>query len=101
MRITSVQNDKIKCLRRMKCLSPDEICRRLSDLGLVLREAEGVLVCICRKYALQPSGQTGSRHLWKKYSLPAKDRGGLNAFVRSLELLDPNVLFLCSYGSLY
>jgi hypothetical protein len=80
-------------------LSPDVVCRRLSDLGLVLCEADGVLVCIHCKYALQPSGQTVSKHLWEKHSLPAKDRASLNAFIRSLELQDPNVLSPCSERS--
>jgi hypothetical protein len=77
---------------RWSDLSSDEIPRRLSDLGLVLCEADGVLVCAHCKCSLQPSGQTVSKHLWEKHSLPAKDRAGLNAFVRGLELQDPNVL---------
>lgn len=80
-------------------LSPDDICRRLRDLGLVLCEADGVLVCIHCKYSLQPSGQTVSKHLWEKHSLPAKDRAGLNAFVRGLDLQDPNALPPCADGS--
>ena len=73
-------------------LSSDEIVGRLSDLGLVLCKADVVVVCFHCKYSLQPSGQTVSKHLWEKHSLPAKDRAGLNAFVRGLELQDPNVL---------
>jgi hypothetical protein len=33
-------------------LSPHEICQRLSDLGIVLCEADGVLVCIHYKHSL-------------------------------------------------
>jgi hypothetical protein len=81
-------------------LSPDGICRRLGDdLGLVFCEANGVLVCIHCKYALQPSGQTVSKRIREKHSLPAKDRAGLNSFVRGLELRDPNMLPPCSDGS--
>jgi hypothetical protein len=58
-----------------------------------------VLVCVHCKHSLQPSGQTVSKHLWEKHSLPAKDRAGLNAFVRSLELQDPNALPPCPDGS--
>lgn len=71
-------------------LSPDEIARRLSGLGLVLCEADGVLICVHCKYSLQLSGQTVSKHLWEKHSVPAKDRAGLNGFVRGLELRDPD-----------
>lgn len=81
-------------------LSPDEICRRLSDLGLILCEADGVLVCIHCKYSPQPSGQTVSKNLWEKHSLPAKDRAGLNSFVRGLELQDSNVLSPCNSDNL-
>jgi hypothetical protein len=81
-------------------LSSDKIPRRLSDLGLVLCEADRVLVCVHCKYSLQPLGQTVSKHLWEKHCLPAKDRAGLNAFVRSLELKDPNALPPCPDGSL-
>jgi hypothetical protein len=80
-------------------LSPNEICQRLSDLGLVLCKADGVLICLHCKYSLQPSGQTVSKHLWEKHSLPAKDRAGLNAFVRGLDLQDPNTISPCSDGS--
>lgn len=73
-------------------LSSDEIRQRLSDLGLVLCEVDGVIICVRCRYALQPSGQTVSKHLWEKHSLPAKDRAGLNAFVRGLGLQDPNGL---------
>jgi len=80
-------------------LSSNELAGRLSDLGLVLCQADGVLVCVHCKYSLQPSGQTVSKHLWEKHSLPAKDRAGLNAFVRGLELHDPNALPPCPDGS--
>jgi hypothetical protein len=67
-------------------LSSDELAGQLSDLGLVLCEADGVLVCVHYKYSLQPSGQTVSKYLWEELSLPAKDRAGLNAFICGLQL---------------
>jgi hypothetical protein len=41
---------------------------------------------------LKPFGQTVSKHLWEKHSVPAKDRSGLNALVLELKLPDPNTL---------
>lgn len=73
-------------------LSPAEVHQRLADLGLVLCEDDRLIVCNHCKYALQPSGQTVSKHLWEVHSLPAKDRTGLNAFVRGLKLQDPNTV---------
>lgn len=70
-------------------LSPDEIARWLDGLGLVLCEADGVPICVHYKYSLQASGQTVSKHLWENHSTPAKDRAGLNAFVRGL--YDPTI----------
>lgn len=81
-------------------LSPDEVRQRLTALGLILCEADGVMICVHCKYALQPSGQTVSKHLWEKHSLPAKDRAGLNAFVSGLKLQDPNVVPPCPDGSM-
>jgi hypothetical protein len=67
-------------------LSPTEVYQRLADFGLVLCRDDRVIVCNHYRYALQLSGQTVSKHLWGIHSLPAKDRTGLNAFVRSLKL---------------
>jgi hypothetical protein len=73
-------------------LSKIGVSRRLRGIGLVLCESDEVLICIrirC-KYALQLSGETVSKHLWEKHRIPAKERAGLNAFVRGLDLPDPN-----------
>lgn len=64
--------------------------RQLRSLSLVLCESNEMLICIHCKYALQPSGETVSKHLWEKHRTPAKERAGLNAFVRGLNLPDPN-----------
>jgi hypothetical protein len=40
-----------------------------------------------------------SKHLWERHSLPAKDRAGLNAFVRGLDLPDPNTIASKQDGS--
>jgi hypothetical protein len=71
----------------------------LSGIGLVLCKSDQVLICSPCQYALQPSGQTVSKHLWERHSLPAKDRAGLNAFVRGLDLPDPNTIASKQDGS--
>lgn len=73
-------------------LSKEEVCQRLTSIDLALYESDRVLVCTRCKYALQPTGQTVSKHLWEKHFLPAKERAGLNQFVRNLDLPDPNTL---------
>lgn len=73
-------------------LPRDESRRRLDSIGLVLSESDRILICKHCRYALQPSGQTVSKHLWEKHLLPARDRAGLNAFIRSLALQDPNTV---------
>jgi len=72
--------------------STTEVNRRLCDIGLVVCDSEEILICIRCKHALQPSGQTVSKHLWKKHCVPAKDRVGLNAFVQSLDFPNPNAV---------
>jgi hypothetical protein len=79
-------------------LPNEEVNRRLSSIGLALCESDRVLVCTRCKYALQPSGQTVSKHLWEKHHAPAKERAGLNLFVRSLNLPDPNSVPKCLDG---
>jgi hypothetical protein len=64
-------------------LSKSRVNRRLRGMGLILCELDGVLICSQCKYALQPSGETVSKHLWEKHRMPAKERSGLN-------LPDPN-----------
>jgi hypothetical protein len=73
-------------------LSDEEVCRRLPSIGLTLCESDRVLICTRCKYALQPSGQTVSKRLCEKRSLPARERACLNLFVRNLNLPDPNLV---------
>lgn len=73
-------------------LSKDEVDRRFESIGLVLCRPDQVLICISCKYALQPSGQTVSKHLWEKHSTSARDRVGLKGFVCRLALPDPNTI---------
>lgn len=70
-------------------MSPDQMHNPLSQLGLVFYENDKIVICIHCKYALQPSGQTVSKHLVEKHFVLTKDRADLNAFVGSLELQDP------------
>jgi hypothetical protein len=80
-------------------LSQDAVLRRLESIGLILCRVDSVIICICCKYALQPYGQTVSKHLWEKHSIPAKDRAGLNDYVRTLGFQDPNTIPTSRDGS--
>lgn len=73
-------------------LLQDEACQSLLGLGLVFSRADDALICSHCMYALKPFGQTVSKHLWEKHSVPAKERSGLNALVLKLKLPDPNTL---------
>lgn len=70
----------------------DDRDRRLATLGLFFDRAAHAIVCTQCKYALKPSCNAVSKHLWEKHGTPIKLREGLNAFVKSLELVDPKKL---------
>lgn len=80
--------------RNWKTLPQAHLDRKLTTLGLHLDRTERVIICIQCKYSLQPSGEAVSKHLWEKHKVPAEARRGLNPFVRSLQLPDPNKLDL-------
>lgn len=75
-------------------LPSDEIRLRLDSVGLVLPESDRILICKHCKYALQPSGQTVSKHLWEKHSLPASSE--LIGSVHSVNLVQ-----LVRFGSFW
>jgi hypothetical protein len=60
---------------------------------------ECAIICTRCQYALQPAGEAVSKHLWEKHEVPLNQRVGLNSFVRSLHLPDPNVLLSRPDGS--
>jgi hypothetical protein len=86
----------IDCLSQTPTPRPhllqDEDYQSLLGLGLVLSRSDDALICSHCMYALKPFGQTVSKHLWEKHSVPAKERSGLNALVLKLKLPDPNTL---------
>ena len=69
-----------------------EVVRRLIALGLYLNAPERAVICTRCQYALQPAGEAVSKHLWEKHTVPTEARDGLNAFIRSLDLPNPNSL---------
>lgn len=79
-------------LRSWKHLSPEEAQHRLGALHLFLDQRARALICIRCKYALKPSGETVSKHLWEKHQTPPEARYGLSAYVKTLCLTDPNDL---------
>jgi hypothetical protein len=65
---------------------------RLEALGLHFYQPEQALICTRCQYALKPSGETVSKHLWEKHQIPPEERHGLTAYVKDLHLIDPNQL---------
>lgn len=80
-------------------LPPRLTVQKLIKLGLYLNSPERAIICTRCQYALQPAGETVSKHLWEKHGTSQDEREGLNAFVRSLRMQDPNTLPLRAYGS--
>lgn len=68
-------------------------------LGLYYDKVEPVLICQQCRYALKPSSETVTRHLGEKHRISASARRGLNRFVASLRLPDPNKLPLRQDGT--
>jgi hypothetical protein len=73
-------------------LGPAAIDSGLADLNLSFDRDNKAVICTRCKYALQPSGQTVSKHLWERYAVDAKRRRGLHALINSVKLPDPNTL---------
>lgn len=73
-------------------LDPEDLDQRLATLGLVRNRPEPAIICRHCQYALKPSGEAVSKHLWEKHQLSTDARKGLNPFVKSLNLPNPNQL---------
>ena len=84
--------------RSWTALSPSELECRFAFLGLYLDTTAPAILCRVCGYALKPSAEGVSKHLWEKHQIPAKDREGLNGFVKSLRLPAPDKLDPCSDG---
>ena len=67
-------------------LGPAAIDSGLADLNLSFDRDNRAVICTRCKYALQPSGQTVSKHLWERYAVNAKRRRGLHALINSVKL---------------
>lgn len=80
-------------------LSPDRRKQRLDALGLYLNSPEPAIICRLCRFALKPFGDRVTRHLGEKHDVPKAARRGLTAFIRSLDLPDPNKLPLRPDGS--
>jgi hypothetical protein len=65
---------------------------KLQSLGLAFERTERVILCTLCKYALRPGSRTVSKHLGECHSAPAGARKGLNGFIQSLALSDPEKL---------
>lgn len=76
-----------------------EIDSKLSSLGLYYDRTELALICTRCKCALQPSDRAVSKHLGEKHGITRQARQGLNHFVQSLALPDPNDLPLRRDGT--
>jgi hypothetical protein len=81
----------LPAVRSWKCLSGQDLRQKLTSLSLDLDRDEKVIICIKGQYALKPSDAV-SKHLGDKHEISAKARHGLNAFVKQLQLPDPNKL---------
>jgi hypothetical protein len=88
----SADNRKQYPVRSWKSLPLEQAERRLEALGLHFNQPERALICARCKYALKPSGETVSKHLWEKHQIPPEERHGLSAYVKGLHLTDPNQL---------
>jgi hypothetical protein len=76
-------------VRSWKSLPLEQAERSLEALGLQSNQPEQALICTRCKYALKPSGETVSKHLWEKHQIPPEERHGLSAYVKDLHLTDP------------
>lgn len=74
--------------------------RKMAVLGLYINRPEPAIICTSCQYALSPSGEAVTKHLWEKHQIHPSLREGLTAYVRLLRLPDPNKLSLRGEGSL-
>ena len=97
--MASVQNECRSRPPKWSSLSEDEVSRKMAVLGLYINRPEPAIICTSYKYALSPSGEAVTKHLWEKHQIAPSLREGLTAYVRLLRLPDPNKLSLREEGS--
>ena len=78
-------------VRSWRSLSSQQLNQEFTSLGLILDREKEVIICAKCQYAFKPSDAV-SKHLGDKHGRSAKDGHGLNAFVKQLQLPDPNKL---------
>ncbi|KAF2716181.1 hypothetical protein K431DRAFT_279485 [Polychaeton citri CBS 116435] len=77
----------------------DEVAiRRLASLHLFLDFNNCAIICTECGYALQTSDRTVSKHICQVHKAPLEQRKGLNAYIKTLDLPDPNQLELLQDG---
>jgi hypothetical protein len=89
-KMPSADNRQQYPVRSWRSLPLEQAERRLEALGLHFDQPERALICARCKYALKPSSETVSKHLWEKHQIPPEERHGLSAYVKGLHLTDPN-----------
>jgi hypothetical protein len=86
-------------LKDWDALDPIAIDSWLANLYSFIDRDNKAVICTRCRYALQPSGQTVSKHLWERHAVDARRRRELHAFIESVKLPDPNTLCTSSDGN--
>lgn len=79
-------------INHWSALTEAEQDQTLQSLSLVFNRTERVILCTRYKYALKPRSRTVSKHLREYHSVTAGARKGLDKFIQSLILSDPEKL---------
>jgi len=69
---------------------PEQLKQAFGKLGLFLNRPEPCIICIACQYALHPSAEAVSKHLWSVHETPPAARKGLNRVVKTLRFPNPN-----------
>jgi hypothetical protein len=72
--------------------NPEQAEEAFGRLVLFLNQPEPCIICIACRYALNPSAEAVSKHLWSVYETPPTARKGLNRMVKSLQFTNPSTL---------
>jgi hypothetical protein len=80
--------------------NPEQLEQAFGKLGLFLNRPESCIICIGCKYALHPSAEAVSKHLWSVHKTPSAARKGLNRVVESLRFPNPSTLPVRHDGSI-
>lgn len=79
--------------------NPKQLEEAFGKLGLFLNRPEPCIICIACQYALHPSAEAVSKHLWSVHKTPPAARKGLNRVVKSLQFPNPSTLPVRDNGS--